>query len=44
MTGRIVEVPVRCGHNEMIEAPAMAVIGPEMARVLSMFSGYSERA
>ncbi|MBT1258472.1 amino acid adenylation domain-containing protein, partial [Rhodococcus erythropolis] len=44
VTGRIVEVPVRCGHNEMIEAPAMAVIGPEMARVLSMFSGYSERA
>ncbi|WP_235169537.1 amino acid adenylation domain-containing protein [Rhodococcus erythropolis] len=44
VTGRIVEVPVRCGHNEMIEAPAMAVIGPEMARLLTMFSGYSERA
>nr|WP_308251871.1 alpha/beta fold hydrolase [Rhodococcus sp. GOMB7] len=44
VTGRIVEVPVRCEHNEMIEPPAMAVIGPELARVLSMFSGYPERA
>ncbi|MCJ0946757.1 amino acid adenylation domain-containing protein [Rhodococcus sp. ARC_M8] len=44
VTGRIVEVPVRCEHNEMIEPPAMAVIGPVLARVLSMFSGYSERA
>ncbi|MFE5879253.1 amino acid adenylation domain-containing protein, partial [Rhodococcus sp. NPDC056506] len=44
VTGRILEIPVGCGHNEMIEPAAMAVIGPEMARLLTMFSGYSERA
>ncbi|WP_139191243.1 amino acid adenylation domain-containing protein, partial [Rhodococcus tukisamuensis] len=35
VTGRIDEQPVDCGHNEMIEPQALAIIGPALARALS---------
>ncbi|WP_139277853.1 amino acid adenylation domain-containing protein, partial [Rhodococcus marinonascens] len=35
VTGRIHEYEVDCEHNEMIEPPALAIIGPLLARSLS---------
>ena len=34
VTGRIVEHPVDCGHNDMIEPQSLAVIGPVLSRYL----------